>query len=74
MYMQTQNTSTNLDVNASAQYHMCVQSCVMYENKSKRREQVHQFGMGEDEYSVRLSRLSLEMRRLCNEVFKIMPT
>ena len=44
-----------------------------YENKSKRREQVQRRmtkminGMGEDEYSVRLSKtklLSLEMRRL----------
>ena len=55
-----------------------------YENKSKRREQVQRRmtkminGMGEDEYSVRLSKmklLSLEMRRLRSdliEVFKIM--
>ena len=55
-----------------------------YENKSKRREQVRRRmtkminGMGEDEYSVRLSKtklLSLEMRRLRSdliEVFKIM--
>ena len=55
-----------------------------YENKSKRREQVQRRmtkminGVGEDEYSVRLSKtklLSLEMRRLRSdliEVFKIM--
>ena len=55
-----------------------------YENKSKRREQVQRRmtkminGMGEDEYSVRLSKtklLSLEMRRLRSDlidVFKIM--
>ena len=54
-----------------------------YENKSKRREQIQRRmtkminGMGEDEYSVRLSKtklLSLEMRRLRDliEVFKIM--
>ena len=55
-----------------------------YENKSKRKEQVQRRmtkminGMGEDEYSVRLSKtklLSLEMRRLRSdliEVFKIM--
>ena len=51
-----------------------------YENKSKRKEQVPRRmtkminGMGEDEYSVRLSKtklLSLEMRRLRSDLIKV---